>query len=123
MSSASHMMTAVPAVMAMTIVPNRNRLVSGMISLPCGQLGNRFPLRASAMIAVDWSTASATVRYRVIWVSRCSPALPSFFSSSRRGITTTSNWMMMLDVMYGMMPRAKIDNWSSAPPLKRLISE
>jgi hypothetical protein len=30
---------------------------------------------------------------------------------------------MMLAVMYGMMPSAKIDNWSSAPPENRLISE
>ncbi len=29
---------------------------------------------------------------------------------------------MMLEVMYGMIPSAKIDSWSSAPPLKRLIS-
>jgi hypothetical protein len=28
---------------------------------------------------------------------------------------------MMLAVMYGMMPSAKIDSCSSAPPLKRLI--
>ncbi len=28
---------------------------------------------------------------------------------------------MMLAVMYGMIPSAKIDSWSSAPPLKRLI--
>ena len=27
---------------------------------------------------------------------------------------------MMLAVMYGMMPSAKIDSWSSAPPLNRL---
>ena len=27
---------------------------------------------------------------------------------------------MMLAVMYGMIPSAKIDSWSSAPPLKRL---
>ena len=26
---------------------------------------------------------------------------------------------MMLAVMYGMIPSAKIDSWSSAPPLKR----
>src|SRR5262249_27091585 len=30
------------------------------------------------------------------------------------------SWMMMLAVMYGMMPSAKTDSFSSAPPLKRL---
>ncbi len=29
---------------------------------------------------------------------------------------------MMLAVMYGMIPRAKIDSWSSAPPEKRFSS-
>ncbi len=32
-------------------------------------------------------------------------------------MTTVSSWMMMLAVIYGMMPSAKIDSWSSAPPL------
>ncbi len=49
------------------------------------------------------------------------PAWPSFFSASSRGMTTTSSCRMMLAVMYGMMPSAKIVSWSSAPPEKRLI--
>ena len=56
-------------------------------------------------------------------VSLAWPDWPSFFSCSKRGITTTSSCMMMLAVMYGMMPSAKTDSCSSAPPLKRLTSE
>ena len=37
------------------------------------------------------------------------------------GITTTSSCRMMLAVMYGMIPSAKIVSWSSAPPENRLI--
>src|SRR5438270_26051 len=38
-------------------------------------------------------------------------------------MTTTSSWMMMLAVMYGMMPSAKTDSRSSAPPENRFTSE
>src|ERR1700712_229059 len=31
--------------------------------------------------------------------------------------------MIMLEVMYGMMPSAKTESWSSAPPLNRLTRE
>ena len=47
------------------------------------------------------------------------PAWPSFLRASNRGMTTVSSWMMMLAVMYGMIPSAKIDSCSSAPPLNR----
>ena len=57
------------------------------------------------------------------WVSVDCPDCPSFFSCSNRGITTVSSCTMMLAVMYGMIPSAKMDSWSSAPPEKRLISE
>ena len=50
------------------------------------------------------------------------PDWPSFFRASNRGMTTVSSWMMMLAVMYGMIPSAKIDSCSSAPPLNRLTS-
>ena len=55
-------------------------------------------------------------------VSLAVPAWPSFLRASKRGITTVSSWTMMLAVMYGMIPSAKIDSCSSAPPLNRLIS-
>ena len=54
-------------------------------------------------------------------VSFAVPDWPSFLRASNRGITTVSSCTMMLAVMYGMMPSAKIDSCSSAPPLKRLI--
>ncbi|CAM5711939.1 hypothetical protein SALBM135S_01195 [Streptomyces alboniger] len=48
------------------------------------------------------------------------PAWPSFLRASSRGITTVSSCRMMLAVMYGMMPSAKIVICSSAPPLNML---
>ena len=54
-------------------------------------------------------------------VSFAVPDWPSFFRASNRGITTVSSCTMMLAVMYGMIPSAKIDSCSSAPPLNRLI--
>ncbi len=54
------------------------------------------------------------------WVIFAVPAWPSFFRASRRGITTVSSCRMMLAVMYGMMPSAKIVICSSAPPLNML---
>ena len=56
------------------------------------------------------------------WVSLVVPDWPSCLSASKRGMTTVSSWMMMLAVMYGMIPSANTDSWSSAPPLKRLTS-
>ena len=53
-------------------------------------------------------------------VSLAVPDWPSFLRASNRGITTVSSCTMMLAVMYGMIPSAKTDSWSSAPPLNRL---
>ncbi len=55
------------------------------------------------------------------WVILVCPDCPSFFSASSRGMTTTSSCRMMLAVMYGMIPSAKIVSWRSAPPENRLI--
>ncbi len=119
-SSPSHMMTAVPAVMQMTMVEMVNTDEFGISDLV--QLGNRLPDRANAMIPVDWRMASPMVRYRVYWVILAWPAWPSWRRVSSRGITTASSWRMMLAVMYGMMPRANTDSLSSAPPLNRFTS-
>ena len=121
-SSPSHMMTAVPAVIVMTIVrdgEDRRGSGSGLLCSP----GTGCPDRASATMPVDCRIASPMVRYRVYCVIFAWPDWPSFCSSSRRGMTTVSSWMMMLAVMYGMMPSAKTDSFSSAPPLNRLTSE
>ena len=57
------------------------------------------------------------------WVIFVWPDWPSFLRASSRGMTTVSSCRMMLAVMYGMMPSAKIASCSSAPPENRLISE
>ena len=119
-SSPSHMMTAVPAVMQMTMVVMVHTDEFGISGLV--QVGNRLPDRAKAMIPVDCRMASPIVRYRVYWVILAWPAWPSCRRVSSRGITTASSWRMMLAVMYGMMPRANTDSLSSAPPLNRFTS-
>ena len=53
-------------------------------------------------------------------VSFASPAWPSSFSFSSRGITTPSSCTMIELVMYGMIPSANTESCSSAPPLNRL---
>ncbi len=68
-SSPIHMMAAVPAVMVSTSTIRLNASWSGMIWSPTEQPGNIEPLMASAMNAVDCSTPSPMVRYRVYWVS------------------------------------------------------
>ena len=74
------------------------------------------------MIVVDCRTARPIVRYRVYCVSFAVPDWPSLCSSSKRGMTTRSSCTMMLAVMYGMIPSANTDSWSSAPPLNRFTS-
>ena len=78
-------------------------------------------VRASEMIAVACRTASPMVRYRVYCVILAWPDWPSCLRASSRGITTTSSCRMMLAVMYGMIPSAKTESCSSAPPLNRLM--
>src|SRR5258705_12550448 len=119
-SSPSHMMTAVPAVMQRTMVAMVNTEEFGISAWL--QFGNRLPDRANATIPVDWRMASPIVRYRVYWVILAWPAWPSLRKVSSRGITTARSWRMMLAVIYGMMPRANTDSLSSAPPLNRFTS-
>lgn len=63
--SPSHMTAAVPAVIVMTIVTVMKIDWSGTISEATGQPLKSAPLRAVATRPVPWSTARATVRYRV----------------------------------------------------------
>ena len=98
-SSPSHMMTAVPAVMVITIVvmvKMESFGIRGWVQTP---LPNRLPDRASATIPVDCRMARPTVRYRVYCVILACPAWPSCRSVSSRGMTTASSCRMMLAVM------------------------
>src|SRR5215472_2911771 len=65
-SSPSHMITAVPAVMMMTIVVMVN--TDGLGIREAEQPGISWPARASAMMPVDCRIARPTVRYRVYCV-------------------------------------------------------
>ncbi len=71
-------------------------------------------------IAIPCTSESPTVPYRVYWLIFFRPCSPSLLSRSSGGTTTVRSWMMMLAEMYGMMPSAKIDNCSIAPPLNML---
>jgi hypothetical protein len=42
------------------------------------------------------------------------------FIFSSAGTTTVRSWRMMEDETYGMIPRAKIESCSNAPPEKKL---
>ena len=53
------------------------------------------------------------------WVIFAWPDWPSLRSCSSRGITTVSSCRMIDDVMYGIMPSAKTESESSAPPENR----
>src|SRR3984957_6079073 len=119
-SSPIHMMTAVPATIAMTIVAMWNTDAFGMIGLAVtSQFGNSVPLRASSMYPVDCRIARPMVRYLVYCVIFAWPAWPSFLRVSSRGFTTVSSCRMILAVMYGMMPSANTDMYLSALPLSR----
>ena len=119
-SSPIHMITAVPATIAMTIVAMWNTDALGMIGFAAmSQFGNSVPLRASSMYPVDCRIARPMVRYLVYCVIFAWPDWPSFLSVSSRGMTTVSSWRMMLAVMYGMMPSANTDRYLSALPLSR----
>ena len=91
------MITAVPAVMQITIVVIVKTLWFGIRLAE--QLGNRLPLSASATIAVDCRIARPMVRYLVYCVIFAVPDAPSWRSVSSRGMTTASNCRMMLAVM------------------------
>src|SRR5713101_937909 len=67
----------------------------------------------------DWTMLKAMVRYRVYCVILRRPSSPSFCKRSRYGKTTVINCKMIDEVMYGMMPSAKIVRRRKLPPLKR----
>src|SRR5208337_652715 len=62
---------------------------------------------------------NAIVKYRVYCVIFRRPSSPSFCNLSRYGNTTVINCRMMDEVMYGMMPSAKIVTRRKLPPLNR----
>jgi len=59
--------------------------------------------------------ASPMVRYRVVLGQLGLPRLAFLLQLLEARMTTVSSCTMMLAVMYGMMPSAKIDSCSSAP--------
>src|SRR5579884_2625012 len=76
---------------------------------------------AVASRPVDCRIARPTVRYLVYWVIFVWPAWPYVLRVSSREITTVSRCRMIDAVMYGMIPSAKTESYSSATPENRLI--
>ena len=98
--SPSHMMTAVPSVMVITMVQIvKMEGLGTSVWLHCRVLWNSLPDLASATMPVDCRMARPTVRYRVYWVILFCPDCPSCRSVSSRGITTARSCRMMLAVM------------------------
>src|ERR1700722_10538775 len=121
-SSPIHMMTAVPDTIVITMV----RMVSGVgFGISGRNVGpqplpeNAAPVLADCTYTTAYSRPRPTETYLVYWVIFAWPALPSFRSASRRGITWVSIAAMMLAVMYGRMPIAKTVRCSSELPLSR----
>ena len=84
-SSANHMMSPVPAVIAMMMssCAHHTSLVSRFWQAATSVVPNSCPLRATVTRVVDCSSASAMVRYRVYCVRRAWPAWPSLCSASK----------------------------------------
>ena len=74
------------------------------------------PLPKMNVSAVACNVAIPMARYRVYCVILRWPTAPSCCNFSSFGMTTPRTCMMMLAVMYGMMPSAKMLNEPNAPP-------
>ena len=105
--SPSHMIKTAPAVSVSTVFrTNAGPGLATMFGCLC---------KATAM-PNDWKALSPTVSQRVYSVILRRPSSPSFWSFSRVGETTPSNWRMIEAVMYGMIPRANIVKRLKLPP-------
>ena len=79
MSSAIHMITAVPAtivIIMVAMVEHRGVGDQRMAHRRAGRAGEQVPERASSTYPADTMTASITVRYLVYWVIFAWPAGP-----------------------------------------------
>ena len=57
--------------------------------------------------------------YLVHWFNFAFPASPSSAHSLNCGtISICNNWITIEDVMYGLIPKARIENCDNAPPVK-----
>ena len=77
MSSAIHMITAVPAtivIIMVAMVSTEGSGISGWLTAEQAVPENRLPERASSTYPADTMTASITVRYLVYWVIFAWPA-------------------------------------------------
>ena len=79
MSSPIHMMRPVPAVIVRTMSTVAHQAVFEISEehAAVSVVPNSAPLLATVINVVDCRTPSATVRYRVYWVSRAWPSWPS----------------------------------------------
>ena len=102
-----HIRTVEPAVNAATSIITEN-------ALKCV----RYPLLPKPMdIARDSKTDNTTVTIRVNCVSFFLPSSPSLWISSSLGKEIVRSWIMMEDVIYGVILNAKIDIFSKDPPV------
>ena len=76
---------------------------------------------SNADIPIAWPKPIKIVKYFVYWLNFSYTASPpSFFISFNFGVVATINWTIIEDVIYGMIPSAKIEQRLIAPPENRL---
>ena len=63
-----------------------------------------------------WIAARSTVEIRVYWVILRRPDSPSLRRAAKSLLITASNWMIIDAEIYGMIPNAKTEARSKAPP-------
>ena len=102
-----HIRNALPAVSVQTTIAQFTKLYSSRS--PC--------LPNPTAIAIDSISARATVTYLVIAAIFFLPSSPSFCISSSFGIAIVRSCMIMEDVMYGVILRAKMDILLKEPPV------
>ena len=117
--SPSHIMNIVPAVRNRTVlIVKANPWISkGTIGCP-----SSVRLVSRTLTPHPCRAATTTVPYRVSWFSFFRPSSPSFESFWKYGTTAPRSWRMIEELMYGMIPSAKIAAFLNAPPTNRSYS-
>ena len=110
--SPSHIINAVPAVSVITVMILNSH--PGLITM--GAPPGEVMLSSPTLIPNPCMMLRTTVPYRVYWVIFFLPCSPSFDNRSRCGITTVNNCKIIEALIYGMIPNAKTESLSSAPP-------
>ena len=120
--SPSHMTKVVPAVSVSTVMSSKRQpgMLHDLQRHP-GRLAGVLGVLEDAGDAVALRDGQQDVAVAGVLVDLLAAGLALSSGASRAsGTTTVSSWRMIEAEMYGMIPSAKIENCSSAPPENRL---